>query len=544
MFAYNLPDGLPAGSRTVWSQLPLQPLTARPLTPFSHSIMDEVAKSAWYQYFDELGFNPMPRAQMLRQYQGRVYLNLTISAQRDAEEAAVEPLTLVINGQPFALAKWEKPGFLANLKTGRSRKKIEQLLESYGQQMGEVTQKAEAWYAKTQELRWSQADILQVMEEIERVSIPSFKIFFAVRHNLELAYNRLLWMLQAKQPFPTSLALIHNAIHDLDQLFECRMAAAVSALGALASSDKATMAWLAAQNYENWQTTLPNKTFVTAVEHFIQQYGHRGVDEGEIRSARWQQEPSFLFTSLLLCAQKQPDLAGRKPEKTTGTAQRQRLLDAVAPEQRKPMQQMLQQIRQLLLLQSQALHAYAYILAGTQRWALAAAKEAAVDNRIRQADDVFFFQLEEVKQMMTGEWNVSSLQEIHATAEKRKTVFAHWQQTPAPTVLIGDSVAETVHAGLPGASGQTVGPLHRWEKPTLAIDPHATIGTYQLDSGWALVLPFAHALISATGTPLDPLVAAAQAQQIPTVLSLGARYSALAEGAQTTVYGDTGKVEQ
>ncbi len=540
MFAYNLPDGLPAGSRTVWSQLPLQPLTARPLTPFSYSIMDEVAKSAWYQYFDELGFNPIPRAQVLRQYQGRVYLNLTLSAQRDAEEAAVEPLTLAINGKPFALAKWEKPGFLANLKMGRNRKKIEQALETYGQQMADVTQKAAAWYGKTQELRWSQADILQVMEEIERVSIPSFKIFFAVRHNLELAYNRLLWTLEAKKPFPASLALIHNALRDLDQLFECRMTDQCLALGALAASDKATSAWLEAKEYAAWQATLPNQAFVEAVERFIQQYGHRGVAEGEIRSARWQQDPALLFASLLAYTQQPPKL----PTKNAAAANTQPLLDAVAPDQRKALQQQLQQIQQLLLLQSQALHAYGYILAGTQRWALAAAKEAGVDKRMRQTDDVFFFQLEEVKQMMTGEWNVSSLQAIHDTCEQRKAAFEGWQQAPAPTLLIGDSVAETIHHGLPGASGQATGALHCWGKPTLGSDHDAIIGTYQLDSGWALVLPFARALISATGTPLDPIVAAAQAWQIPTVLSLGAHYDKLVEGAQTKVDGDLGKVEQ
>ena len=71
MFAYHLPDGLPAGSRTVWSQLSLQPLTAQPLTPFSFSVLDEVAKSAWYHYFDELGFEPLPRSRVLRQQQGR-----------------------------------------------------------------------------------------------------------------------------------------------------------------------------------------------------------------------------------------------------------------------------------------------------------------------------------------------------------------------------------------------------------------------------------------------------------------------------------------
>jgi len=59
-----------------------------------------------------------------------------------------------------------------------------------------------------------------------------------------------------------------------------------------------------------------------------------------------------------------------------------------------------------------------------------------------------------------------------------------------------------------------------------------------------LILPFARALIAADGTPLDPIVAAARGWHIPTVVGLGARFDTLVEGAQTTILGDNGTVEQ
>ncbi|MEZ4734110.1 MAG: hypothetical protein R3E79_44015 [Caldilineaceae bacterium] len=546
MFAYHLPGGLPAGSRTVWSQLPLQPLAARPLTPFSYSVLDEVAKSAWYQYFDELGFAPMPRARVLRQYKGRAYLNVTLSAQRDAEHAAVEPLTLLVNDEPFRVASWEKPGFFATLKHSRNRKKIQQLLETYCQQVAAVTQNAESWYAKTQELRWTQADILQVMEEVERVSVASFKLFFAARHNLEQIYNRLLWSTQAQHPFPANVSLIHRAICDLPELVECQMAKRVVALGEVAGADSATWTWLKAGQLDHWPETLPNQSLRTAIDAFLQQYGHRTVVEAEISGQRWQQDPSLLFASLLAYGQKQRTLpteiqVGRA---TPPVQQTQSLLQAVTTDQRKHVEQQLQQVRQLLLLQSQALHAFAYILAGTRRWALAAATEALADQRIEQAEDVFFFQLEEVKQMMTGEWNVSSRQEICKTCNQRKAEFAQWQQSSSPTLLIGETPALAAHQGIPGSSGQAVGQLQRWQAPCPKQEADAVIGTQQLDSGWALVLPFVGAFVTASGTPIDPMTAAAHIWHTPTVLALGERYSSLVEGMQTTVDGDRGAVIQ
>lgn len=546
MFAYHLSGGLPAGSRTVWSQLPLQPLAACPLTPFSYSILDEVAKSAWYQYFDELGFAPMPRVRVLRQYEGRAYLNLTISAQRDAEHAAVEPLTLMVNGQLFGVAPWEKPGFFAKMKSGRNRKKIQQLLEAYCQQMAAVTQKAESWYAKTQDLRWTQADILQVMEEVERVSVASFKLFFAARHNLEQIYNRLLWSTQAQHPFPANVSLIHRALCDLPELFECQIAQQIVALGEVAGADSTTLTWLKAGQTENWQETLPNQALRKAITAFFQQYGHRTVTEAEISGKRWQQEPSLLFASLLAYLQNQHTLPGEMQvgAEIPAVQQVQPLLQAVAPDQRKHVEQQLQQVRQLLLLQSQALHSFAYLLAGTRRWALAAAKEALTDQRIEQAEDIFFFQLEEVKQMMTGEWNVSSRQEIRKTCNQRKAEFAQWQQTSPPTLLIGETPALAAHQGIPSGSGQAIGLLQRWEAPSPQQGKDAVVGARQLDSGWALVLPFVRAFVTANGAPMDPIIAAAHAWHTPTVLALGERYGSLVEGMQTTVDGDSGTVEQ
>ena len=470
MFAYQLAEGLPAGSRTVWSRLSLQPLSTEPLTPFSYSLLDEVAKSAWYHYFDELGFEPMPRARVLRQHEGRAYLNLTLSTQRDAEQAAVEPLTLLVDQQPLALAKWEKPGLLASIKVGRNRKKIEQLLETYRQQISTVIQKATAWYSKTQELRWTQADILQIMEEVERVSIPSFTIFFAARHNLELIYNRLLWALQARHPFPANAALLSQAFHDVDGIYEARMAVDYLTLGAMAAADQATVAWLVADHSadrnDNWQTTIPNQTFATAVAAFLQAYGHRAPAVGEISQARWQEEPALLFTELRTYVQK----SAPAPKVKATAFDLQRLVEAAAPDQRKIVQQQVQQARQLLRLQSQALDAFAYILAGTRRWALAAAKEAQGDQRLLQTEDVFFFHLEEVKQMMTGEWNISSRQAIHKTCEERKAAYARWAATGAAPLLIGDRAAFASQTEKPISdeqtrNAQTITHFHFWEKP-------------------------------------------------------------------------------
>ncbi len=449
MFDYALTGGLPAGSRTAWSQHPLQPLaaiqalTTPPLTPFSYSLLAEVAGRAWYQYFDRLGFDPMPRARVLRPYQGRPYLNLSLSAQRDAERAGLEPITLRLDGQLFPLCQWEKPGLLAGFKTSLSQKKIDDTLKNLAGELDSITQLAQQWQAKTQDLRWTQAEILQIMEEIEQSAVPSFIAFFAARYNLEVACNRLMRLTVATLDDAATLTLLQAATSDVSHLVEQAMAARLRALGDLAATDPATMTWLKSGNFENWSATLPNQGVAAALTEFLHLYGHRCVAEGEIRRLRWRQDPTPIFQAVLAHALKLAPL----PSASSAAPSEQKLLGAVEAGRRKEAQQLLQKIRQCLALQSRALQAFAYILAGTHGWALAAAKEAMIDQRLLQLDDVFFFELEEMKRMMTGEWNVSDQQGIQATCARRKAEVGQWQQaSPPASLLIGDIEATPCRA--------------------------------------------------------------------------------------------------
>ncbi len=544
MFVYSLADGLPDGSRTVWSRQPLQPLTGGPLTPFSYSVLEEVARRAWYQYYDELGFAPQPRAHILRQHNGCAYLNLTLSARLDAEQAGLEPLTIQLNGESFGVAKWEAAGFLAGIKQGRRRRKIATTLAAYGDAIPAITQKAAGWSAKTRELRWTQADVLQVMEEIERVGVDSFKLYFAARHNLEWAYNRLLWLTNDQQPYPANVALLNSALRDLTELTEYKIAKQFTELGTMAAESEAAMAWLATGKYENWTTTLPDKSLVRAIQLFLNNYGHRCVHEAEIENPRWATDEQLLFVSLRAHANERPE----KPSPLPTGQQMQRLLAAVAPGEQKHAQQLLDQTRQLMQLQSQALQAFAHLLAGTRRWAFAAAGEAMADERITAADDVFYFTLEEVKQMMTGEWNISAQQEIQQTCATRRAEFANWQSQAAtegmPWLMVGDRAADHSTMGIPAAGGEAIGPLRHWNRATPTRCAGAIVGAEHVDAGWSLIMPLVRALLIAQGTPLEPLIAAARAWHIPTVTTLDGEFQQLVEGAQTTVNGNRGHVEQ
>jgi hypothetical protein len=263
----------------------------------------------------------------------------------------------------------------------------------------------------------------------------------AARHNLDLSYNRLIRLSAERAGYPANLALIEAATAGAPTV-EQAIFDQLAAFGERAR-DPAVHSWLAGGALDDWEQTIPNPTLAAEMRSFLLAYGHRCAQEGEVRHPRWGEEPAALWQLSLAVAE------GRLVLPARGSAQPQPLLEAIDPSRRKEAQQLLQKISLLRPLQGQALHAFAYILAGTRRWALAAARDAMTDGRLSAADDAFYYEIEELKEMMTGEWNVSKRTEIRGTGQKRKAQYAQWQAATPVELLIGESEAVSQQPPLP-----------------------------------------------------------------------------------------------
>ena len=533
-----------AGSRApqhgtaVWSQIPLQPLTPGPLTPFSHSVLAEIVSGAWYRLYDELGFSP-PRSRVVRSHQNRPYLNVSQGAQLEAEHAGMEPPTLRIDGMAYPLSPWKKPGLMEGMRAGRARKRLQNQLDSRLANMDAVTARLREWHEKTREMEWSQAELLQVMEQVERVGLDAMAGFLVARAHLDRIYNRLIWATLEHTPFPLNLTLINNAVGDLDGLVESEMAADLLTLADASAGDSASVDWLVAGEYASWWRSAAHTRLADELAGFLGKYAHRCAGEGEMALPRWDEDQ----TPLLSVVRTLVEQKARRPAKLSA-ANAVSALQEASGKGAKQIPGLVDALRQGLRLQSKAMDALAYLLSGTRNWALAAGAEAMGDGRFQAVDEVFLFELEEVKRLMTGEWNVSDREEIQALVDKRRAEQATITQAPPPPALLGERPLTPAYPGLPGSSGQALGPLRRRNPLDARACSGAIVGAMQLDSGWAILLPAAQGFVSACGVPFDPLVAAARLWHTPIITGLGERYVTLAEGAQTTVDAAQALVEQ
>lgn len=482
----------------IWSLTTLQPLAPGALTPFSSSVLMELINRGWYEHYAALGFDPRPRSQVVRMHAGRPYFNLTLAARLEAEQADVPPAQFVINGRRTPVCTWEKSGFLGGLRAGRAQKRMENRITELNAAYPDILVRVRNWYAKTGDLKWTQADILQVMEEIERIGVQSFAAFLAARRSLEQAYNRLLVLTGDQIALPENLARINQALPTGD-LVETRMIAELSA-----QSEADLSSWLA-------------------------EFGHRAAGEGELQNPRWDEEPDLLRRLRTHYATTARDAAS-----PPSSIDEQVLLTA-AGKGRKEAAALLTSMESALTLQSRALNAVAYILAGTRRWALAAAREAISDRRLVDSTEIFFYELEEIKQMMTGEWNISAMEEIRATAAKRREVYAGHLALMPGDLLAGDAEAFSVVAGAPAGRGQASGPFRSVIGLDAELEPGTIVGIAEPDSGWSLLLPLVNGVIGAYGTPVDPLAAAARSAAVPMLTGFGSGYAELKVGDTVTL---------
>jgi pyruvate,water dikinase len=451
------------------------------------------------------------------------------------------------------LARWEKPGLLAGLKLGGNARKISAVLGSLPAEIDAAAAKGQTWLQRVSAMRWSQAEILQIMEEIERVGAGTLQLYVAARHNLQFAYLRLLALANGAATAPY-LSALNVALRPSGELVELRIARAVAELAQVAESEAQSRAFLQSQSLgqapdgAGWEDRLPQGRFADGLRRFLTEHGHRCLGEGELMNPRWQEDPGPLLAAIAAAMGRGGLPAPSAPDEGP-------LLALVDAKRRKEAQALLSTARECLTLQSTALHVHAFTLAGTRIWALAAGREGMSDGRLPVADDVFFYELEETKEMMTGEWNISDLDGIRATAATRRQEWQDAREALAGDLLVGDGEAfATVAApalGLPGAGGQAAGIVldaRTHSRPALppgaapGVGDKPILAAVQMDGGWAAALPVAGGILLEQGSPLDPLVAAAGALQVGVVYDLGQRLASLPLQQRVTIDGSKGTV--
>jgi phosphohistidine swiveling domain-containing protein len=473
----------------VWTRDLARDLFPGVATPFGWTVLRAPAEAALHRALAELGA-PMPDGFKLwqRGQDGRVCVNATALA--DAARR--------LHGAAWLGAtRGELPGgLIGRLQAGGVTRKAQTCVDAGLAGTQEIHARTAGWWEWVRGLRWSQADLLQVMEELEPKARDVLQVYFILRAGLSAAAthvaDRLAEWLPERPPDVTWG--LYVGLADMPGV-EAGYALAVAARDE-GSRDAA-----------------------------LARFGHRGPGEMRPDGTRWADHPMLLAS-----------LVDQRPLRNSDTAhiQRQAIeawvfgqLDASKSRQ---FEAALRRAQSLCAAADIAWDAITMVMAAGQRWAEATASEAMSGGLITRPAEVLYLELEELKQVATGEWHPGRSAAVQDEVARRRAEIA------------GHPVEQVAGRSLPAGPGQARGPAYL-ASPTAEPPPPSAIWlTDAADPGCAPFWLGAGAIATAAADPWSPGPIVARGLGIPVVIGAAEVVSAAQPGQTMTADGGAGQV--
>ncbi|MBX7235091.1 MAG: hypothetical protein K1X65_11935 [Caldilineales bacterium] len=423
------------------------------LTPFSRSVILEALQSAHRRQSLALGCQPHPgeAADAAILWDQQALAGLVVQSW-GVENERIAHLT-GLPASPVAAA-------------GRGPRHGAKAADELAAELPARQERLRGWARRVFAMRWSQAQLLQVMEEIE--------------------------------PLTTDACLDEQG-------------AAAAALGSYASLCELASGWklgptalldIVAGIETPTGTMVADLLAGLDAEALLARYGHRGDTELELAASRLAEtgfgappaDESGATAWQPAVAQARRGQAEAELSGQAGLLRRGAVRKAIA------------QAQAMLKAHGQAEDGLAWVLAAVRRWALAAGSEGAKDGRLDSVEDIFWLELEEIKQMMTGEWH--SRDHVQPLISERRQARA---------ALSGQAASPSRPLGIAG--GSLTAPFQRLDSPTEALIPGAILVAERITPAWAPAIGRAAGLVVERGDFLCQAAAVGRAGGLPTLVA-------------------------
>ncbi|MBI3973511.1 MAG: hypothetical protein HY332_19735 [Chloroflexi bacterium] len=317
-----------------------------------------------------------------------------------------------------------------------------------------------------------------------------------------------------------------------------------------------------------WRRCLEGTAAGEAFARFLEEFGHRGVDELELANPRWIEDPSYLVETV-----RQHILSGVEPRATADRAIRQ----AAEHELRRALRLhplrlpalalvrwVLSQARRASALRENAKSALVLVILPVRHAAHELARRLVARGQLPSEDDFYFLTFWDIHALFLGLWDGSGTDRLVAD---RRARYVRQLRTRVPDVLIedtaagpatrpataahqavplssGDATGGNVLPGLAVAAGVARGPArviqhpragHRLHKGDILVAPTT-------DPGWTPLFLRAAGLVMETGGYLSHGAIVAREYGIPAVANVAGVLDVVRDGETLVVDGERGQV--
>jgi pyruvate,water dikinase len=547
-------------ARIVWSNVNVGEALPGVATPLTWSVLSNFSDLGFRRAFGAVGCKVPRDAELVGNFRGRIYLNLTEFVSIASQVPGLKPRTLMALGGggeverlEAQLASQSSAGFFLRLPVTVTRfvrenyrltarvEEFERFIEEERERYRAMDLRILAPSALSKTLR----DLEQLLDYAGAVMLNCYGNLLmsvvALRVVLDVVARRQSERIE--RALLTGLADVESAAPGL----------ALWHIAEMARADEPARALILAREPASLRVeTLPDGPTRRALENYLAAYGFRGAREAEIATPRWREDPSLLFATL------RAQLArGDTRERPVDVERRQRAIrDAAQAELDR-------------LLPAPARAAVRHLLSLVQRFArlrerlrahvtevLGMFREVALDasRRVRaqepQADDdaAFFLTLEELHAVLAGD-----VRSVAPLVRQRRQQYERDRALPdPPDTFVGYPPAvqaplpdtNALH-GLAASSGRVEGRARVLSSPNDAKDLEAgeiLVAPYA-DVGWSPLFTVAAAVVTDLGGPLSHASVVAREYGVPSVVNVKIGTRVIKNGDLLRVDGDAGTVE-
>lgn len=546
-------------ARIVWSNVNVGEALPGVATPLTWSVASDFSELGFRRAFGALGCSVPRDAELVGNFRGRIYLNLTEFMAIASQVPGLRPKTLLSLGGGGEVERLEadlerrgRIGFIARLPMTASRF----ARENY--RIGERVKEFEAYFADEDrrighlDLRiLSSLALAKTLQDVMRLLDASGAIMLTCYGNLLSSVVALRAVLKVvagdraealQRDLFTGLADVESAAPGMSLWHIAEMARAdAPSRDLLLREDPASLRVEA----------LPEGPTRRALERFLEAYGHRGAREAEIAAPRWAEDPSLLFATLAIHLRRPPgvdkpiDVERRlRGVREQAMAELERRLPIAG---RSALRHLVALVQRFTRMRERLRDYVVRVLGMIRRVALDASRRIEVREPAAGPDAAFYLTLAELGAVLRGDHD-----RVAALVDRRRRGVERNRAMPdPPDTFVGfpppvpePPPSRDLLEGLAASAGRCEGLARRLDTAADAASLQAgeILVASCADVGWSPLFLVAGAVVTDLGGPLSHASIVLREYGVPAVVNVKVGMRLIETGDRLIVDGDEGTV--
>lgn len=543
--------------KIVWSNANVGEALPGVATPLTWSVLSQFSDLGFRRAFGAMGCSVPRDAELVGDFRGRIFINLTEFSAIMSQIPWIHPSTLVrLGGGQYAseldevVAERNSTGFFLRLpqtvsRYARENFRIQARLEEFEGYFADERARINGIDPRLLE----PSGLDRMLGDVEHLLDETGSIMLTAYANLLSAVLVLIGLLRAFAHREGS-GFYRELLSGLQDVSSARPGFVLWQIAQMAREEPEVAARICSSDASRLSLSdLPAGRTRDALERFLEEYGFRGVREAEIAAPRWSEDPTLMFATLRSHLGSSVNMEGRRRETRRIRAEAEKKLAKSVPFVLRPaVTKLLELVRHFTRMREHLRGHVVEVLGMFRRVALEASRRIEAREPEAGSNAAFYLTLAEVRRVLYDD-----NERVAIRVQRRRLEHERNQALPEPpATFVGfppdDPDAASSAKRLRGSAasrGVAEGRVRVLRDPIEAakFEPGEVLVVAAADTGWAPLFLAASGVVTELGGPLSHAAIILREYGVPAVVNVTNATRSLRNGDIVRLDGDSGVVE-